>query len=179
MLLRLKINFVINSYFAQTHHQFQMGSPPLTKYYCPRRPMHNIITKRFALIVTDFPRISVGPENPLRVEKDDTAQLHCNVDSKPSVTSVKWMRDGRFIGKRSTFYKQPIKAIFSSRRWRLRNSHLLRLLAEPSLYLFVIVKFWNLFAVVASGCHFMKLMQVFFLQPTRSNSTQGVNKVGK
>ena len=49
------------------------------------------------LIVTDFPRISVGPENPLRVEKDDTAQLHCNVDSKPAVTSVKWMRDGRFI----------------------------------------------------------------------------------
>ena len=79
-------------------------SPPLTKDYCARAPCI-IITKRFALIVTDFPRISVGPENPLRVEKDDTAQLHCNVDSKPSVTSVKWMRDGRFIGKRSTFYK--------------------------------------------------------------------------
>ena len=80
------------------------GSPPLTKDFRTRAPCI-IITKRFALIVTDFPRISVGPENPLRVEKDDTAQLHCNVDSKPSVTSVKWMRDGRFIGKRSTFYK--------------------------------------------------------------------------
>ena len=80
------------------------GKPPLTKIIAPAAPCI-ITTKRFALIVTDFPRISVGPENPLRVEKDDTAQLHCNVDSKPSVTSVKWMRDGRFIGKRSTFYK--------------------------------------------------------------------------
>ena len=33
---------------------------------------------------TDHPRITVGPENPLRVEKDDAAQLHCNVDSKPT-----------------------------------------------------------------------------------------------
>ena len=35
-------------------------------------------------IITDHPRITVGPENPLRVEKDDAAQLHCNVDSKPT-----------------------------------------------------------------------------------------------
>ena len=60
------------------------------------------------LIVTDFPRISVGPENPLRVEKDDTAQLHCNVDSKPAVTSVKWMRDGRFI---DTHFKHTIPRV--------------------------------------------------------------------
>ena len=45
----------------------------------------------------DFPRITLGPENPLRVEKDDTAQLNCVVDAKPAVTSVKWMRNGRFI----------------------------------------------------------------------------------
>lgn len=31
------------------------------------------------------------------MEKDDTAQLNCNVDAKPAVTSVKWMRNGRFI----------------------------------------------------------------------------------
>ena len=45
----------------------------------------------------DFPRITLGPENPLRVEKDDTAQLNCVVDAKPAVTSVKWVRNGRFI----------------------------------------------------------------------------------
>ena len=33
----------------------------------------------------------------MRVEKDDTAQLNCVVDAKPAVTSVKWMRNGRFI----------------------------------------------------------------------------------
>ena len=45
----------------------------------------------------DFPRITLGPENPLRVEKDDTTQLNCIVDAKPAVTSVKWMKNGRFI----------------------------------------------------------------------------------
>ena len=49
------------------------------------------------LCVADFPRITLGPENPLRVEKDETAQLNCVVDAKPAVTSVKWMRNGRFI----------------------------------------------------------------------------------
>ena len=41
--------------------------------------------------------MTVGPENPLRVELDDTAQLECSVDAKPAVSSVKWMRAGRFI----------------------------------------------------------------------------------
>ena len=48
-------------------------------------------------LLADFPRITLGPENPLRVEKDDTAQLNCVVDAKPAVTSVKWVRNGRFI----------------------------------------------------------------------------------
>ena len=41
--------------------------------------------------------MKVGPENPLRVEKDDTAKLECGVDAKPKVNSVKWERNGRFI----------------------------------------------------------------------------------
>ena len=45
----------------------------------------------------DFPRITVGPENPVRVERDETAELNCEVDSKPAVTEVKWMRNDRFI----------------------------------------------------------------------------------
>lgn len=39
----------------------------------------------------------MGPENPIRVERDDTAELFCEVDSKPSVREVKWVRDIRFI----------------------------------------------------------------------------------
>ena len=41
--------------------------------------------------------MQVGPENPLKVEKDDTATLQCNVDAKPSVKEVRWARNGRFI----------------------------------------------------------------------------------
>ena len=51
------------------------------------------------LLFLDFPRVRVGPENPLKVEKDDTARLECLVDAKPKVHEVKWTRmiDGRFI----------------------------------------------------------------------------------
>ena len=41
--------------------------------------------------------MTVGPENPIRVERDDTAELFCEVDSKPKVHEVRWVRDGRFI----------------------------------------------------------------------------------
>ena len=33
----------------------------------------------------------------MKVEVDETAQLHCGVDSKPSVKTVKWTRKDRFI----------------------------------------------------------------------------------
>jgi len=39
----------------------------------------------------------VGPENPLRVERDRTAKLECNVDAKPKVPNVRWTRNGSFI----------------------------------------------------------------------------------
>ncbi|XP_039283804.1 hemicentin-1 isoform X1 [Nilaparvata lugens] len=49
------------------------------------------------LNVNYFPRVEIGPENPLRVERDGTATLQCNVDSKPRVSNVHWARDGRLI----------------------------------------------------------------------------------
>ena len=54
---------------------------------------------------SDFPRITVGPENPLKVEKDETAILECSVDAKPSVNAVKWTRKGRFI---DTHFKHTV-----------------------------------------------------------------------
>ena len=45
----------------------------------------------------DYPRVTVGPENPIRVERDETAELYCDVDSKPRVQEVRWVRDGRFV----------------------------------------------------------------------------------
>ncbi|XP_043478843.1 hemicentin-1 isoform X2 [Leptopilina heterotoma] len=49
------------------------------------------------LDVSYYPRVSVGPENPLRVEANGTATLNCSVDSKPPVSMVKWMKDGNFV----------------------------------------------------------------------------------
>ncbi|XP_023012158.2 hemicentin protein echinoid [Leptinotarsa decemlineata] len=50
-----------------------------------------------ALSVNYFPRVEVGPENPLRVERDSQATLHCSVDAKPKVTTIRWTRNNRFI----------------------------------------------------------------------------------
>lgn len=41
--------------------------------------------------------MDVGPENPLRVERDSSATLQCTVDSKPKVSSVRWTKNGRFL----------------------------------------------------------------------------------
>ncbi|XP_073977737.1 contactin-2-like isoform X4 [Rhodnius prolixus] len=60
------------------------------------------------LNVNYFPRVDVGPENPIRVERDGTAVLQCNVDSKPRVNNVRWIRDGRFI---STSFRHTIQRV--------------------------------------------------------------------
>ncbi|XP_071050518.1 cell adhesion molecule Dscam2 isoform X1 [Onthophagus taurus] len=49
------------------------------------------------LSVNYFPRVEVGPENPLKIERDSAATLQCNVDAKPKATSIHWARNGRFI----------------------------------------------------------------------------------
>ena len=41
----------------------------------------------------DFPRVSIGPENPLRVEEGDTAVLMCQVGDT-GVTRNMWNRGG-------------------------------------------------------------------------------------
>lgn len=52
--------------------------------------------------------MTVGPANPLQVEKDETAQLECRVDAKPTVNNVKWTRNGRFI---DTHFKHTIPRV--------------------------------------------------------------------
>ncbi|XP_076654995.1 hemicentin protein echinoid [Halictus rubicundus] len=54
------------------------------------------------LDVNYFPRVSVGPENPLKVEVNGPANLECRVDSKPAVNEVRWWRDGNFVGTNLT-----------------------------------------------------------------------------
>lgn len=49
------------------------------------------------LNVNYFPRVSVGPENPLKIKVGDKATIQCMVDAKPIANRVKWTRDGSFI----------------------------------------------------------------------------------
>ncbi|XP_077286250.1 hemicentin protein echinoid isoform X2 [Arctopsyche grandis] len=49
------------------------------------------------LDVNYFPRVEVGPENPLKVEVDGSVIMECKVDSKPKVSNVRWTRNNRFI----------------------------------------------------------------------------------
>jgi len=60
-------------------------------------PENGLMEASTSINVNYFPRVTVGPENPVRVERDDTAELICKVDAKPPVDDVRWMRDGRFI----------------------------------------------------------------------------------
>ncbi|XP_065564837.1 hemicentin-1-like isoform X2 [Artemia franciscana] len=62
----------------------------------------------FTLAVNYFPRIEVGPHNPLRVERGGTAHLTCSVDAKPAVSNVRWSRNGQFI---STSYRHTLKNV--------------------------------------------------------------------
>lgn len=60
------------------------------------------------LDVNYFPRVEVGPENPLRVEIDGIATMDCKVDAKPKVNSVRWTRDGKFVSNSFTHIVQSV-----------------------------------------------------------------------
>ncbi|CAG9859876.1 unnamed protein product [Phyllotreta striolata] len=60
-------------------------------------PTGSKLVSKMVLSVNYFPRVQVGPENPLRVEKDSQATLRCSVDAKPKVTTIRWTRNNRFI----------------------------------------------------------------------------------
>uniref|UniRef100_A0A2P2HYG8 Hemicentin-1-like n=1 Tax=Hirondellea gigas TaxID=1518452 RepID=A0A2P2HYG8_9CRUS len=55
------------------------------------------------LDVDYYPRITIGPANPMRVELGSPVALTCSVDAKPQVTNVRWTRGGRFIDIREIF----------------------------------------------------------------------------
>lgn len=59
-------------------------------------------------MIPDFPRVEIGPENPLRLEKEGSVTLQCIVDAKPRVNSVRWERNGRFIATTFTYALQKV-----------------------------------------------------------------------
>ncbi|XP_037083342.1 hemicentin-2-like [Pollicipes pollicipes] len=60
------------------------------------------------LNVNYYPRIEVGPDNPLRVEMGRSVQLQCRVDAKPAVTNVRWIRNNAFVGTDYTLALEDI-----------------------------------------------------------------------
>ncbi|XP_013183075.2 hemicentin-2 [Amyelois transitella] len=51
------------------------------------------------LSVNYYPRVTVSPENELRVGTNATASLECSVDSKPTVNTITWSKDGKPISE--------------------------------------------------------------------------------
>jgi len=60
------------------------------------------------LNVNYYPRVDVGPDNPIKVERDASARLQCNVDAKPRVTNVRWTRNNVFISNQMTHTLQRV-----------------------------------------------------------------------
>ncbi|KAH8353633.1 hypothetical protein KR084_012337, partial [Drosophila pseudotakahashii] len=60
-------------------------------------PEGHMLETSVSLNVNYYPRVEVGPQNPLRVERDHVAKLECRVDAKPMVSNVRWSRNGQYV----------------------------------------------------------------------------------
>lgn len=60
------------------------------------------------LDVDYYPRITIGPANPMRVELGNPATLTCDVDAKPAVERVRWTRGSQFIDTRPTLHIESV-----------------------------------------------------------------------
>ncbi|EDW03955.1 GH10235 [Drosophila grimshawi] len=71
------------------------------KYICVvwnrAMPEGHTLETSVALNVNYYPRVEVGPQNPLRIERDHIAKLDCRVDAKPMVSNVRWSRNGQYV----------------------------------------------------------------------------------
>jgi len=61
----------------------------------------------FWLGLVDAPRVRVST-TPLSVEKGASALLGCEVDAKPAVSNVRWLRNGRFI---ATTFNHTLRSV--------------------------------------------------------------------
>ncbi|CAG0881052.1 unnamed protein product [Cyprideis torosa] len=73
------------------------------KYKCVvwNRALHqgSMLEAFTEISVQYFPRVKVGPPSPLLVEEGASVRLECHVDAKPSVSGVRWLKEGRAIGR--------------------------------------------------------------------------------
>ncbi|XP_034950627.1 hemicentin-1 isoform X2 [Chelonus insularis] len=101
-------------------------------------PEGQTLNASIQLDVNYFPRVSVGPANPLKVEANTTAVLKCNVDSKPGVSRVRWIKDGKsFI---ATTFEHTIHRVTlqDAGKYTCEADNYLSSKGEASLYLDVL-----------------------------------------
>lgn len=55
------------------------------------------LTASIILNVNYFPRVTVGPNNPLKVTVNSTAVLVCKVDTEPMVSMIHWYNGGIMV----------------------------------------------------------------------------------
>nr|NP_001245866.1 friend of echinoid, isoform F [Drosophila melanogaster]AFH03542.1 friend of echinoid, isoform F [Drosophila melanogaster] len=65
-------------------------------------PEGHMLETSVTLNVNYYPRVEVGPQNPLKVERDHVAKLDCRVDAKPMVSNVRWSRNGQYVSATPT-----------------------------------------------------------------------------
>ncbi|CAG0896284.1 unnamed protein product [Darwinula stevensoni] len=58
-----------------------------------------VLEARIQLGVQYFPRVTVGPVNPVKVLEGSSVALECKVDAKPPAVGVRWMRNGRVLSR--------------------------------------------------------------------------------
>jgi echinoid protein len=95
------------------------------------------LTASVTLNVHYFPRVSVGTENPLRVEVNSMATLKCNVDSKPAVGTVRWLKDNSFVAT-SFHHVIPKVTLLDAGKYTCQADNGLSKKGESFLYLDVL-----------------------------------------
>lgn len=120
----------------------------------------------FFLFCEDYPRVKVGPENPLRVEKGTPAKLTCNVDSKPAVSSVKWTRNGRFSETSFTYTIPQVSIQVCLLRRRIRKKYkYVRIYIRCSSRLLQIGNFSRYYCYYCYCCSDYHCLLLYFLVP--------------
>lgn len=100
-------------------------------------PTGDVLNASVVLDVNYFPRVTVGSENPLRVEANTTAVLNCQVTSNPAVDSVRWVKDNSFIAMTFSHTIPAVTLQDAGNYTCIADNHIGRT-GESSLYLDVL-----------------------------------------
>ncbi|KAJ8673219.1 hypothetical protein QAD02_004481 [Eretmocerus hayati] len=84
-----------------------------------------------------YPRVSVGNSNPLKVMVNSQATLRCQVDSKPQVQAIRWLKDNSFVATSFSHIIQRV-TLQDAGKYTCQADNGLSKKGESSLYLDVL-----------------------------------------